>query len=127
MTLAYHYLTRGLHAAAVQELPSHPYVDRKRCCVWCTQQQPHVLYDAAAMGQFFGGLHYDPAARHFEPQRPWRELQHKTLTWRPCLYRDDSDPVKYRCPWIDDMRIANLHVHSKQLARFSSVVMMTTT
>ena len=109
MSLAYHYLHR---TTRVDELPSHPHLTNN--CVW-NAQTPRVLYDAAAIGQFFGGLHWNPKIRHFEPQRPYRELQHRQLTWRPC-----SGRPSLRCPWIENYQIANLHIHSKDLIRFAS-------
>ena len=121
MTVVYNFLAKtpktpeGLR---VEIMPTWIIKDGEQNCFWSHDKS---IYDGAAMGQFFGGTHSNPAAHWFEAQRPFKELKDKKLFWKQCEFSHTRVfSQKLLCPWIDDFRVINLHIHSKQLDRFSS-------
>ena len=115
MSIVYQYLARNFVVGGkrVEIMPTWIVKGLERNCLW---ERDKVIYDGAALGQFFGGTHTDPAARWYEEQRPFKELKDKKLDWRQCQNVTEA----LFCPYIDDRLVANLHIHSKELERFSS-------
>jgi hypothetical protein len=79
------------------------------------------VFDAAAMGQFIGGV--DPIhilngvkgdqIRGFVNPDSVFKIDQISLTWK-------EDDFLFKRPYADHIRIANLHIHSKDLRRWSS-------
>ncbi|RKP20319.1 hypothetical protein ROZALSC1DRAFT_28182 [Rozella allomycis CSF55] len=115
MTLVYKYLSEVNKSETNRRVTTFPtwIIKENDNCLW---NEKKVIYDGAAIGQYFGGTHVDPHARWYEPQRPFKELKGKILIWKPCFSNKSAF-----CPWIDDRLVVNLHIHSKQLQRFYSL------
>lgn len=78
---------------------------------------PDSIFDSCVIGQYFGGTYHKPGEAFWQEDRQL-DPRGKTLWWRQVsLYG-----TEVRIPFIDNMRIHNLHVHSKQLPKFMSVV-----
>jgi hypothetical protein len=138
MTLLYLYLTgyrRDSIKTSIEPIPNIAIMptwlvkadEEPQNCLW---KQGAKLYDGAATGQYFGGTHSNPSARWYEPQRPFKELNTSNLVWKPCARSNlcTLTPEEERasqgafCPCIGDSRVLNLHIHSKQLNRFTSKI-----
>jgi hypothetical protein len=83
------------------------------CCL-CTSNNnaETIIFDARTLGQYFGGDYWHPNVSFW-----WRndfiDPRGKLLVWT-------KTQKGLLIPFIKDKRIVNLHVHSKQLERFSS-------
>ncbi len=71
-----------------------------------------MLFDAAVVGQWFGGT-YDRTTEHF--WAPERNFDPRRLSWAW-----HNSPTGYRVPYIGQWRLLNVHVHSKHLVNFMS-------
>jgi len=81
-----------------------------------------LVFDAAAIGQYLGG----PDPRNFEHSRPELSFINESCLFDSSLftYLWGFDAQRRRVPYMamkgEQMPIANLHIHCKDLARFSS-------
>lgn len=81
-----------------------------------------LVFDAAAIGQYLGG----PDPRNFEPPEPGPGFINESCLFDPSVfaYSWGTDSQGRRVPYMamkgEQMPIANLHIHCKDLARFSS-------
>jgi hypothetical protein len=83
---------------------------------FCSSTKQFLIYDAASIGQKFGGTHLSPGISFVDENRPFVQLKNATLEWRNC------SSVNASCPFLDNFKVINIHVHSKKLAAFSSLV-----
>ena len=115
---------------------------------WCLPIDPNgeIIFDGAAMGQYLGGVDYKNVLGNVDYNcltreqqlvvynNPTRTFVNETCTVKPDNYRfskckvvSDNTSVPVRIPivcangTIPNTKIANLHIHSKQLYQFSSV------
>jgi hypothetical protein len=115
MTIAGRYL--DLYAATedqsrltgVFELPSQ-FTDN--FCLSRVQAGNPIIFDACVLGQYFGGSYSMPDIPYWEPTRLIDPRGHE-LIWKKFGHQR-------RVPFIFGFQIVNIHVHSKQLERFSS-------
>lgn len=120
MTLGARYLR--LFAASPQqslktgvfELPTSFYFDIEPCCLCHIHSNNPVIFDACVLGQYFGGTHARPDSPHWERNR-LVDPRGLLIEWR------NSDEDNLRRPYIKNIQIINLHVHSKKLYKFSSL------
>lgn len=77
---------------------------------------PNTIFDSCVLGQFFGGTYGEPSVPHWEESRQL-DPRHMKLWWKQSL---TTSAVPIRVPFIDNIRILSLHVHSKQLTDFVS-------
>jgi hypothetical protein len=83
----------------------------------------NCVFDAAALGQWIGGvdpMHYiegvrgDLVRKYVNPHAVYRVDEHN-IEWRTNQYG-------FKLPYLDGLPVVNLHVHSKQLHDWSSVM-----
>ena len=77
---------------------------------------PNTIFDSCVLGQFFGGTYGNPSVPHWEDNRQL-DPRHMKLWWKQSL---TISAVPIRVPFVDNIRILSLHVHSKQLGDFVS-------
>ncbi len=77
---------------------------------------PNTIFDSCVLGQFFGGTYGNPSVPHWEESRQL-DPRHMKLWWKNSV---TSSAVPIRIPFVDNIRILSLHVHSKQLTDFVS-------
>lgn len=84
----------------------------------------HDVYDGAAIGQYLGGIDYKNITNHDE----MTELNNPTVGFinETCDFKIKTEIIKkytegLKKYTINDQGIVNLHIHSKQLFKFSSV------
>lgn len=120
MTLGARYLQ--LHAfskrqselSGVYELPStFAKAENNHCILQPSNTEEPIIFDACVIGQYFGGTFSEPNVSYWHHSR-LIDPRGKILEWR----KDKIDQLKK--PFINSLRIVNLHVHSKELKRFSS-------
>ena len=76
-------------------------------------ERDRIIFDACVLGQWFGGIHTAPGSQYWLETR-LVDPRKKTIEWR----KDPIDGLKR--PFIDNISVINLHIHSKQLEKFSS-------
>jgi hypothetical protein len=96
------------------ELPTWFHPRNTNCCLCHLSDNTPIIFDACVLGQYFGGTFTKPDAQYWEPQR-LVDPRGLSLEWQ---YNKLS---KYKRPYIKGIQIINLHVHSKQLHKFSSL------
>lgn len=117
MTLGAQYLR--LYASSgekgVYELPTRFHTKFENCCLCylSSDYKGPIIFDACVLGQYFGGTFARPNVPHWEENR-LIDPRGNVLEWRMSL----QDKLKR--PFIRGIRIVNIHVHSKQLEKFSS-------
>lgn len=89
------------------------FVDKAQECCLCFLESKPIIFDACVLGQYFGGTYAKPNVSHWEPTR-LMDPRNETLSWR---YLNSQIKI----PYIKNQRIANIHVHSKRLEKFSSL------
>ena len=77
---------------------------------------PNTIFDSCVLGQFFGGTYGNPSFAHWEESRQL-DPRHMKLWWKQSV---TSCAIPIRVPFVDNIRILSLHVHSKQLTDFVS-------
>ena len=77
---------------------------------------PNTIFDSCVLGQFFGGTYGNPWVPHWEESRQL-DPRHMKLWWKQIV---STSAVSIRIPFVDNIRILSLHVHSKQLMDFVS-------
>jgi hypothetical protein len=135
MSLGARYL--DLRAASLSQtkltgvamLPAQFYTGEDTPCLWSPSLQKikycggssssfierqKIIVDACVLGQWFGGTFHAPGVPHWEPTR-LVDPRGKSLDWRV-----DAVDHLWR-PFIDNISVVNLHIHSKQLEKFASV------
>ena len=117
MTLGAHYLRLYVspNTAGVFELPTRFHAKSENCCLCYLSRdsREQIIFDACVIGQYFGGTFSRPNQTHWEENRLF-DPRGTVLRW----HQDSRDKLKR--PFIRDIRIVNIHVHSKQLEQFSS-------
>ncbi|CAM2729959.1 unnamed protein product [Rotaria socialis] len=98
----------------VFELPTWINERNESCCLCKMTQNDAIIFDACVLGQYFGGTFSNPNQKHWEMNR-LVDPRGLLLDWRP------SEHGAHKHPYIIGIKIANIHVHSKKLARFSSI------
>ena len=120
MTLGARYLqlnaasTTQSRSSGVYELPS-TFLTKKNISCLCkpSYNDEPIIFDACVLGQYFGGTFSQPNNSYWDRDR-LVDPRGKVLEWR----EDKNNRLKM--PYIDAVRIINIHVHSKQLPRFFS-------
>ena len=100
------------HAQFLEPLPfreNHPYN-----CI--AEALPSTIFDSCVLGQFFGGTFGEPGKQHWQEGRQY-DPRGKHLWWRTTQLGNSQ----VRLPYLDNLRIHNLHVHSKLLQNFASL------
>ena len=77
---------------------------------------PASIFDSCAIGQYFGGTYDNPGEPFWQEDRQL-DPRGMTLWWN----RFTHGGTQIRLPYLDSLRIHNLHIHSKQLSLFMSV------
>jgi hypothetical protein len=81
-----------------------------------SSEQLGVIFDAAAIGQYIGGVNPlnipDDTVGYVNPDSEYR-FDNQEVEWR-------TIDTGLKVPFVDGVRVCNLHIHSKDLARWSS-------
>ena len=87
--------------------------DHPHSCI--AEALPATIFDSCVLGQFYGGAFGQPGNQWWEDRRQF-DPRGKQLWWRVA----QVDNREIRLPYVDELRIHNLHVHSKLLQNFAS-------
>lgn len=117
MTLGAQYLRLYVSSdvVGVYELPTRFYTKSENCCL-CYLSKDYsepIIFDACVLGQYFGGTFGRPNVPHWEENR-LVDPRGDILDWQ------ENTENKLKRPYIRGRHIVNIHVHSKQLEKFSS-------
>lgn len=77
---------------------------------------PSTIFDSCVLGQYFGGTFSEPGKQFWQEGRQY-DPRDKQLWWHTTQLGNHQ----IRVPYLDNMRIHNLHVHSKMLLNFTSL------
>ena len=77
---------------------------------------PRTIFDSCVLGQFFGGTFGEPGKQFWQEGRQY-DPRGKQLWW----HTTQLGNYQIRVPYLDNLRIHNLHVHSKLLQNFTSM------
>lgn len=78
---------------------------------------PDSIFDSCAIGQYFGGTYGNPEEPFWQSDRQL-DPRGMTLWWKQVIHSG----IQFRLPYLDNLQIHNLHIHSKQLSRFMSMI-----
>jgi len=81
-------------------------------CLNKARKEPFIIFDACVLGQYYGGRFSVPGIPYWESSR-LVDPRGQILDWRRYT-------GSFRVPFIRELRIVNLHVHSKVLTSFES-------
>jgi len=102
--------TKQSKKTGIYELPTQ-FIEDEDCCL-CVLDHERLIFDACVLGQYFGGTYAYPNQSHWEANR-LIDPRGMVLEWKILS-------GKIKIPYIKSRRIINIHVHSKQLEKFSS-------
>ena len=77
---------------------------------------PGTIFDSCVLGQYFGGTFVKPGESFWQEGRQY-DPRGKQLWWHATRLGHHQVWV----PYVDNLRIHNLHVHSKQLQNYTSM------
>lgn len=115
---------------------SHKFYSRCISQDSCLFKYRPMLFDSATIGQYFGGTELSP----HPPSPPWTEanrlwqLHGKTMVWKRSQVKVlattssssssgsfSGTTLTIRQPYIDDIPVVNIHIHSKVFNNFDIV------
>ena len=125
MTIASRYLdTFGAtkeqsESTGISYLPTQ--FNDSTCCLCIPRDgEEKTIFDARTLGQYFGGYYWTPN-NPFRWKNDFVDPRNYSLSWKTLR----KSP--FRVPYIEGIRIANLHIHSKRLEKFMSDTLNQTT
>ena len=115
MTLTAQYFKEKAERTRAQALPAKLYTGNDTNCL---ATHTNLIFDAVAIGQWFGGSFQHPYTPYWDDGRDF-DIRGLELEWRnTTLARGET----YRVPYVAHRRVVNIHLHSKRLQDFSSVI-----
>ncbi len=117
-TKAYEARTRHLNASRdgyfLEPLPFRE--GHAHSCI--AEALPSTIFDSCVLGQYFGGTYGNPEKQHYQEGRQY-DPRGKQLWWRTAGVETHQVWV----PYVDNLRIHNLHIHSKLLQNYTSLTL----